>query len=116
MSDAMRVEILLRRALAPVEPPDDLAQRLQATFQSISDMAADELENWELASMRDPRNWARPVAALVAGGGAGAALVVLRARQRTKQTPPASIAELREHVGQAAQDLAGEARRLLDSR
>lgn len=116
MSDALRVELLLHRALAPVEPPDDLAQRLQSTFQSISDMAADELENWELASMRHPRNWARPVAALVAGGGAGAALVLLRARQRTKQRPPASIAELREHVGHAAQDLAGEARRLLDSR
>ncbi|MGI8558233.1 MAG: hypothetical protein ACR2ND_07980 [Solirubrobacteraceae bacterium] len=116
MSDALRVEVLLRRALAPVEPPDDLAQRLQSTFQSISDMAADELENWELAAMRDPRNWARPVVALVAGGGAGAALVVLRARQRSRQQRPASIAELREQVEYAAQDLAGEARRLLDSR
>jgi len=116
MSDAMRVELLLRRALAPVEPPDDLAQRLESTLQNISDIAAGELEKWELAAMRDPRNWGRPVAALVAGGGAGAALVLIRARQRTKQAPPASIAELREHVGYAAQDLAGEARRLLDSR
>ena len=32
--------------------------------------------------MRDPRNWVRPAAALVAGGGAGVALVLLRARRR----------------------------------
>ena len=31
--------------------------------------------------MRDPRNWARPAAALVAGGAAGTALVLLRARR-----------------------------------
>ena len=45
-------------------------------------MAADELEAWELSAMRDPRNWARPAAAVVAGGAAGAALVLLRARRR----------------------------------
>ena len=31
--------------------------------------------------MRDPRNWARPVAAAVVGATAGAALVVLRVAQ-----------------------------------
>ena len=45
-------------------------------------MAADELEAWELSAMRDPRNWVRPAAALVVGGTAGAALVLLRARRR----------------------------------
>ena len=53
---------LLRRALAPVEPPEDLATRVRSTLQSISDMAAEELEGWELAAMRDPRNWVRPAA------------------------------------------------------
>ena len=30
--------------------------------------------------MRDPRNWGRPVAAIVIGGAADGALVVVRAR------------------------------------
>ena len=53
-------------------------------------MAADELEAWELSAMRDPRNWARPAAALVAGSAAGAALVLLRARRRahSAERPP----------------------------
>ncbi len=37
--------------------------------------------------MRDPRNWVRPAAAIVAGSAAGAALVVLRARRRTRTAP-----------------------------
>ena len=75
-------EGLLREALAPVEPPADLVERLESTLTSITEMAADELEAWELSAMRDPRNWARPAAALVVGGAAGAALVLLRARRR----------------------------------
>ena len=35
--------------------------------------------------MRDPRNWARPVAAAVVGTTAGAGLVVLRARRRAQR-------------------------------
>ena len=75
-------EALLRQALAPVEPPEDLAQRLEGTLTSITELAAEELEGWELSAMRDPRNWVRPAAALVLGGSAGVALVVLRARRR----------------------------------
>jgi hypothetical protein len=83
MSQAMpNFEGLLREALAPVEPPKDLALRLESTLTSITEMAAGELEAWELSAMRDPRNWARPAAALLAGGTAGAALVLLRARRR----------------------------------
>ena len=78
-------EALLRRALAPVEPPADLAVRLESTLQDITEMAADELESWELGAMRDPRNWARPVAAVVVGSAAGTALVLLRARRRAAQ-------------------------------
>ena len=37
------VEGLLRRALAPVEPPEDLATRVRSTLLSISEMAAEEL-------------------------------------------------------------------------
>ena len=75
-------EGLLRRALAPVEPPDDLVLRLEDTLTSITELAVEELEGWELSAMRDPRNWVRPAAALVVGTGAGLALVVLRARRR----------------------------------
>ncbi len=56
--------------------------RLEGALQSITELAADELEAWELSAMRDPRNWARPAAAVVAGGAAGTALVLLRARRR----------------------------------
>src|SRR5438876_11345973 len=79
---ASNFEGLLREALAPVEPPAGLAERLEQTLTTITELAADELEAWELSAMRDPRNWARPAAAVVVGGAAGAALVVLRARHR----------------------------------
>jgi hypothetical protein len=83
MSEAApNLEGLLRRALAPVEPPDDLALRLEETLTNLTELAAEELEGWELSAMRDPRNWVRPAAALVVGTGAGLALVVLRARRR----------------------------------
>jgi hypothetical protein len=82
MSDAGDVEPLLRRALAPVEPPDDLSTRVTQKLQNISDLAAEELEGWEIAAMRDPRNWVRPAVAVVGGTAAGAGLVLLRLHQR----------------------------------
>jgi hypothetical protein len=84
MAEAINLEGLLREALAPVEPPEDLIERLEVTLETITELAADELEAWELRAMRDPRNWARPAAALVAGGAAGTALVLLRARRRAQ--------------------------------
>lgn len=88
MSEAVpNFEGLLRRALAPVEPPEDLAQRLEGALTSIAEMAVGELEAWELSAMRDPRNWVRPAAAVLVGGTAGAALVLLRARQRGPSWP-----------------------------
>jgi hypothetical protein len=116
MAEAINVELLLHRALAPVDPPEALDTQLAATLQSITDMAAGELEGWELASMRDPRNWARPAAALVIGTAAGAALVLLRARQRHHDEPPGSIGQLRDRAAQTAHDFADEARKLLDPR
>lgn len=85
MSEAVpNLESLLRRALAPVEPPADLMGRLEETLTSITELAADELEGWELSAMRDPRNWVRPAAAVVLGGAAGVALVALRMRARAR--------------------------------
>ena len=81
---ASNFESLLREALAPVEPPADLGERLEGALTSITELAADELESWELSAMRDPRNWVRPAAAVVVGGTAGVALVLLRARHRAR--------------------------------
>jgi hypothetical protein len=79
---AANLEGLLRRALAPVDPPEHLTLQLEETLTSLTELAAEELEGWELSAMRDPRNWVRPAAALVVGTGAGLALVLLRARRR----------------------------------
>jgi hypothetical protein len=85
MSEAApNLESLLRLALAPVDPPDDLIGRLEDALTGLTELAAGELEGWELSAMRDPRNWARPAAAIVVGSGAGIALVVLRMRRRAR--------------------------------
>jgi hypothetical protein len=81
---APNLESLLRRALAPVEPPEGLTGRLEETLTNLTELAAEELEGWELSAMRDPRNWVRPAAALVVGGAAGVALVALRVRRRAR--------------------------------
>jgi hypothetical protein len=104
-------EALLRRALAPVEPPADLANRLESTLQEITELAADELDALELSAMRDPRNWARPAAAIVLGGAAAAGLVVLRVRHRTAQRRrPAALTDAAER---ALREVFHEARRLV---
>jgi hypothetical protein len=101
------VERLLRRALAPVEPPEDLAARVRSTLQSISDMAAEELEGWELATMRDPRKWVRPAIAVVGGAVAGAGLLLIGRHQRRRSR------ELLEFAERAAADVASSARKIL---
>lgn len=82
------LEALLSRALAPVDPPEDLATHLEHTLTQIQDLAEQELEAWELSAMRDPKNWipgiTRPVAAAAIGGAAGAALVLLQVRSRLR--------------------------------
>jgi hypothetical protein len=111
-------EGLLREALAPVEPPEDLIVRLEGTLTSITEMAAEELQEWELSAMRDPRNWARPAAALVAGTAAGTALVLLRARRRghADLSRGAFSAGAREAAERALRDLGRETRKLLGDR
>lgn len=108
-------EGLLREALAPVEPPADLVKRLESTLTSITEMAADELEAWELSAMRDPRNWVRPAAAVIAGSAAGAALVLLRARRRPHGSS-ADLNALKETAERAVRDLGRETRKLLGDR
>jgi hypothetical protein len=109
---AADIEGLLRQAFKPVEPPESLSMRLETTLQELTDLAAEELESWELRSMRDPRNWVRPVAAATIGTAAGAGLVVLRVRsQHRKQRKHVQGIELAEKTVKAAAD---EVKRLVD--
>jgi hypothetical protein len=85
----LRLERLLADALQPIEPPEDLASRVQATLATIAEQAAAELYSWaddlsegELDALRDPRNWVRPVTAVAVGGAAAGALLVAGARRR----------------------------------
>ena len=87
----LNLEGLLRDALRPVEPPEDLSSRLETTLSSIAQQAAAELSSWadelsesELDALRDPRNWVRPVAAVAVGSVAAGALVVVGMRRRRR--------------------------------
>ena len=93
-------EDIIRRALAPVDPPADLPARLETTLRTLTELAADELEGWELSSMRDPRNWVRPVAAIAVGTAAGAGLIVLgwRRQHRRQRNVRAAAIEVRRLV------------------
>jgi hypothetical protein len=116
MSDPIAADIegLLRQAFRPVDPPESLATRLESTLQELTDLAADELDSWELSAMRDPRNWVRPVAAVAIGTAAGAGLVVLRVRsQHRKQKKHFQGVELAERTLRSATD---EVKRLIDRR
>jgi hypothetical protein len=111
-------ETLLREALPPVEPGDAFAERLEGALTNITEIAAEELESWELSAMRDPRNWARPATALVVGGAAATALVLLRARQREQASSELSSerTNLRELAERTLEELGEEARKLVARR
>ena len=88
------VETLLRSALRPIEPPDNLAGRVEETLSAVTEAAAEELSAWaeelsesELRSLRDPRNWVRPAAAIAAGGIAAGGLVLVELRRRGTKRP-----------------------------
>jgi hypothetical protein len=113
VTDYADMETMLRRALSPVEPSKELEARLETTLGSLVDMAAEELEAWEMAAMRDPRNWARPVAAAAIGSGAAVGLVLVRTqRRRHKRRKEAHSAV--DLLGRTMRDLAREARRVAD--
>jgi hypothetical protein len=106
------IETLLSRALAPVDPPESLSSRLEGTLVELTELAVGELEGWELRSMRDPRNWVRPVLALAVTAPAGTALVLLRVRQtqRRRVLIARGPADLTARTARAA---AAEARRVI---
>jgi hypothetical protein len=103
MSESARhldLEGLLSDALRPIEPPERLSARFESTLAAITEQAAAELSSWaeelsetELESLRDPRNWVRPVVAVAAGTVAGGALVVFGMRRRRQPTGLRAAAE-----------------------
>ena len=96
----LHLEALLSDALRPIEPPEDLAGRVESTLTAITEQAAAELSSWaeelsegELQALRDPRNWVRPVAAVAVGTAAGGALVLVGMRRRRRPTGLRATAE-----------------------
>jgi hypothetical protein len=107
------IESLLRRALSPVEPSKELEARLEGTLGTLVDMAADELEAWEMSAMRDPRNWVRPVAAAAIGSTAAVGLALVRTQRRRHKRRKESAGTV-DLLGRTLRDLAREARRVGD--
>jgi hypothetical protein len=112
------IETMLKNALQPVEPPEQMVEKLEQRLSLVADQANQDLASWreeltesELRSLRDPRNWVRPAAAGAASVAAGAALVVLGLRRRTPDTK-AVESSLRQ-LAEDAQRLADEARKRL---
>ena len=97
MAEMGDVEALLRSALVPVEPSEALSDRLQRGLSEITDLAVGELADWELSTMRDPRNWGPTVVAVVAGGAAAGGLVVLSARQQRRRNRSSGPLRSLEH-------------------
>lgn len=110
------VESVLSRAFAPVEPPARMYEKFQTRLEKLSLDAAEELADWELAAMRDPRNWVKPATAVVVGGAAAGALVVLglRHRRRDDDKGAAAVKALSDALGDAGREAIRSARKLTD--
>jgi hypothetical protein len=104
---------MLRRALSPVEPPKELEERLEIRLGELVDLAAGELEAWELSAMRNPRNWGRPVAAVAIGSSSAVGIVLVRTRRRRHRRRGEAHGPL-DLAGRTLRDLAREARRVAD--
>jgi hypothetical protein len=111
MSDVERVEQLLRSALVPVEPPERLSDRLERGLSELTEAAADELADWELSAMRDPRNWVPTATAIVVGGAAAGGLVLVRARQQHKKRQATGVKALQRSMRGVATDVQKRLRR-----
>ncbi len=105
---------LLELALKPVDPPENFVSKLETRLENVEAAALEaleELSDWELEAMRDPRNWVRPVAAVAVGTAAGAALVVLGLRSRRRR--PSGLRSIAEQGGKATRGAVSSARGLI---
>lgn len=114
------VENLLRSALRPIEPPENLSGRVEETLSAVTEAAAEELSAWaeelsesELRSLRDPRNWVRPAAAIAAGGIAAGGLVLVELRRRGS-SQPSPISGLADQVSDIADQVRDQVRKRLE--
>jgi hypothetical protein len=115
------VESMLRSALRPIEPPENLAGRVEETLSAVTEAAAEELSAWaeelsesELRSLRDPRNWVRPAAAIAAGGIAAGGLVLVEFRRRGGGKRPNRLSGLADQVSDIADQVRDQVRNRLD--
>ena len=111
MSDVDRVERLLRSALVPVDPPEALSDRMERSLSSVTEAAAEELSDWELSAMRDPRNWVPTAAAIVVGTAAAGGLVLVRTRQQHRRRQATGLRALERSVRGVAGDIEKRLRR-----
>jgi hypothetical protein len=95
----------LRTALVPIEPPERLSDRLERGLSELTEAAADELADWELSAMSDPRNWGRPAAAIVVGSVAAGGLVLVRTRQQQKKRQATGLRALERSIRGVADDI-----------
>src|SRR5512138_1493431 len=106
------LERRLKAAIQTVDPPIHLQKRLEHTLDSIVELAAEELESWEIEAIKDPRNWPRaalgPATAVVLGSGAAVGLVVLRT-QRKRHRRRAQSKGVRDLAARTLRDAAREA-------
>lgn len=109
------VESVLKRAFAPVDPPERMYEQFESRLEQLSMDAAAELADWELAAMRDPRNWVKPATAVVVGGAAAGALVVLGLRHRRRDADDkgaAAVKALGDALGEAGREAIRSAKKL----
>jgi hypothetical protein len=105
MSEAERFERLLANALSPVEPPGALTERLARRLTELTDAAVDELADFDPSALRDPRRWARLAAAGVVAGGAGGALILVRARQKQRAREAHGLRALQNGLREVSGDM-----------
>jgi hypothetical protein len=105
------VERLLRGALVPVDPPGVLSERLERRLTELTDAAVDELAEFDAAALRNPRQWARLVAAGVVAGTAGGALILVRARQKQRRREARGLHALQNGLREVSGDMRRRLRR-----
>jgi hypothetical protein len=99
------VERLLHYALSPVEPPGTLTARLEERLSHLTGAAVDELAEFDPGALRDPRSWARLAVAGAVAGGAGGALILVRARQKHKRKEARGLRAIQKGMREVSGDV-----------